>query len=179
MHRLIDRGHDCCNIVRFIFLLLAYGRLDCSSECSVPAPGQLAEPWREALWDTLPTMRSTIQGAALLLLLPALATTLVNKIVPEPYMDEFFHVRQTQAYCAGRWAEWDPKITTFPGLYLIGALAGRAVRAAAAAAGVHPPLCGTGVLRWVSTVLGAACLPAMLSVARFAGGDPGAQTAVG
>ena len=36
-------------------------------------------------------------------------------------MDEPFHVGQTRAYCAGRWQEWDNKITTFPGLYLFAA----------------------------------------------------------
>ena len=41
-----------------------------------------------------------------------------TETVRSPYMDEPFHVKQTQAYCAGRWDEWDDKITTFPGLYL-------------------------------------------------------------
>ena len=36
-------------------------------------------------------------------------------VVREPYMDEPFHVGQAQAYCEGRWAEWDDKITHFPG----------------------------------------------------------------
>jgi len=35
-----------------------------------------------------------------------------------PYMDEIFHIPQAQRYCAGQLEEWDPKITTFPGLYL-------------------------------------------------------------
>lgn len=42
--------------------------------------------------------------------------------------DEPFHVPQTQAYCAGRWGEWDPKITTFPGLYLVGVAWAAALR---------------------------------------------------
>ncbi|MBN3326446.1 AG10A glucosyltransferase, partial [Atractosteus spatula] len=37
----------------------------------------------------------------------------------EPYMDEIFHVPQAQKYCEGRFNEWDPMITTLPGLYLI------------------------------------------------------------
>ena len=37
-------------------------------------------------------------------------------------------VQQTQAYCAGRFAEWDEKITTFPGLYALGAGAAWLVR---------------------------------------------------
>lgn len=34
--------------------------------------------------------------------------------------DEPFHVPQTQRYCAGLFSQWDPKITTFPGLYFVG-----------------------------------------------------------
>ncbi|XP_028810579.1 dol-P-Glc:Glc(2)Man(9)GlcNAc(2)-PP-Dol alpha-1,2-glucosyltransferase isoform X1 [Denticeps clupeoides] len=37
----------------------------------------------------------------------------------EPYMDEIFHVPQAQKYCEGKFNEWDPMITTLPGLYLI------------------------------------------------------------
>lgn len=63
--------------------------------------------------------------------LPALCTTLaaawliiywlekVNGILPEPYLDEVFHVRQAQTYWEHRWRQWDPKITTPPGLYLV------------------------------------------------------------
>ncbi|KAJ3143296.1 glucosyltransferase [Geranomyces variabilis] len=36
---------------------------------------------------------------------------------PEPYMDEIFHIRQTQHYCRGEYTVWDQKITTPPGLY--------------------------------------------------------------
>lgn len=39
----------------------------------------------------------------------------------EPYMDEIFHVPQTQRYCEGQLTTWDPKITTLPGLYLFAA----------------------------------------------------------
>lgn len=43
---------------------------------------------------------------------------LVNELVPEPYLDEVFHIPQAQAYWAGKWLHWDPKITTPPGLYV-------------------------------------------------------------
>ncbi|KAJ6172348.1 Dol-P-Glc:Glc(2)Man(9)GlcNAc(2)-PP-Dol alpha-1-2-glucosyltransferase [Penicillium chermesinum] len=43
---------------------------------------------------------------------------LVNTNVPEPYLDEVFHVPQAQTYWAHKWTQWDPKITTPPGLYL-------------------------------------------------------------
>lgn len=42
----------------------------------------------------------------------------VNSIIPEPYLDEFFHVGQAQTYWKHQWLQWDPKITTPPGLYL-------------------------------------------------------------
>ncbi|KAK0629589.1 DIE2/ALG10 family-domain-containing protein [Bombardia bombarda] len=44
---------------------------------------------------------------------------LVDHHVPEPYLDEFFHIPQAQVYCDGRYLEWDDKITTPPGLYLL------------------------------------------------------------
>ena len=43
---------------------------------------------------------------------------LVNSIVPDPYLDEVFHIPQAQAYWVGKWSQWDPKITTPPGLYV-------------------------------------------------------------
>ncbi|CAG8114268.1 unnamed protein product [Penicillium nalgiovense] len=52
-----------------------------------------------------------------LVLIP-LWVSLVNKAVPEPYLDEVFHVPQAQAYWSHKWAQWDPKLTTPPGLYL-------------------------------------------------------------
>lgn len=36
--------------------------------------------------------------------------------VPEPYLDEIFHIPQAQKYCQAKWLEWDDKITTPPGL---------------------------------------------------------------
>lgn len=59
---------------------------------------------------------------------PALLATLTTLLlshqllshghVPQPYMDELFHVEQTRRYCNGEWSHWDPKITTLPGLYV-------------------------------------------------------------
>ncbi|KAI9368255.1 tyrosyl-DNA phosphodiesterase-domain-containing protein [Aspergillus egyptiacus] len=42
----------------------------------------------------------------------------VNSVVPEPYLDEAFHIPQAQAYWAHKWTHWDPKITTPPGSYI-------------------------------------------------------------
>lgn len=44
---------------------------------------------------------------------------LVNRIIPDPYMDEIFHVPQAQQYCKGNFSSWDPMITTPPGLYFL------------------------------------------------------------
>lgn len=46
-------------------------------------------------------------------------SVLVNRVVPEPYMDEIFHVPQAQQYCRGDFRSWDPMITTPPGLYYL------------------------------------------------------------
>ncbi|KAI1334435.1 DIE2/ALG10 family-domain-containing protein [Xylariaceae sp. FL0016] len=43
----------------------------------------------------------------------------VDKNVPEPYLDEIFHIPQAQAYCDKRYYHWDDKITTPPGLYVL------------------------------------------------------------
>ena len=53
----------------------------------------------------------------LLLLIP-LWRTRIASIVPEPYLDEVFHVGQAQTYWAHKWSQWDHRITTPPGLYL-------------------------------------------------------------
>ena len=42
---------------------------------------------------------------------------LINTTVPDPYLDEVFHIPQAQAYWQGRWSHYDPKITTPAGLY--------------------------------------------------------------
>ena len=55
---------------------------------------------------------------ALLLPLVAIWFTLVNRIVPDPYLDEVFHVKQALTYWRGQWTTWDPKITTPPILYI-------------------------------------------------------------
>ncbi|KAI3546830.1 DIE2/ALG10 family protein [Colletotrichum filicis] len=39
--------------------------------------------------------------------------------VDKPYLDEIFHIPQAQKFCQGRWDEWDDKITTPPGLYIL------------------------------------------------------------
>ncbi|XP_056434295.1 dol-P-Glc:Glc(2)Man(9)GlcNAc(2)-PP-Dol alpha-1,2-glucosyltransferase [Gadus macrocephalus] len=53
------------------------------------------------------------------LLVSCLLLSTVTREQREPYMDEVFHVPQAQKYCQGRFNEWDPMITTLPGLYLV------------------------------------------------------------
>uniref|UniRef100_A0A1B6CLY3 Dol-P-Glc:Glc(2)Man(9)GlcNAc(2)-PP-Dol alpha-1,2-glucosyltransferase n=1 Tax=Clastoptera arizonana TaxID=38151 RepID=A0A1B6CLY3_9HEMI len=36
-----------------------------------------------------------------------------------PFIDEVFHIPQAQKFCNGSFFEWDQKITTLPGLYLL------------------------------------------------------------
>ncbi|CCF56718.1 hypothetical protein KAFR_0B04220 [Kazachstania africana CBS 2517] len=43
-----------------------------------------------------------------------------RKIIPYLFIDEKFHINQTITYIKGDWAQWDPKITTPPGLYILG-----------------------------------------------------------
>lgn len=38
---------------------------------------------------------------------------------PVEYMDELFHAPMVERYLEGYWMEWDPKITTLPGVYVI------------------------------------------------------------
>ncbi|ETN78807.1 DIE2/ALG10 family protein [Necator americanus] len=49
----------------------------------------------------------------------AMLVRIVYLYVPDPYMDEIFHIRQTRRYCSGNWS-WDPMITTPPALYILG-----------------------------------------------------------
>ncbi|KAI9745418.1 MAG: glucosyltransferase [Claussenomyces sp. TS43310] len=66
---------------------------------------------------------------------------LVTEHVLEPYLDEFFHVRQAQKYCTGDFKTWDPKITTPPGLYAVSAAFLRVLRGTS---------CTISELRWVN-----------------------------
>ncbi|XP_022744551.1 dol-P-Glc:Glc(2)Man(9)GlcNAc(2)-PP-Dol alpha-1,2-glucosyltransferase-like isoform X2 [Durio zibethinus] len=85
---------------------------------------------------------------------------LVNRIVPDPYMDEIFHIPQAQQYCNGNFRSWDPMITTPPGLYYLSL-----VHVAALFPGKYflqlassfPEVCSTAVLRSVNGVLAVLC----------------------
>jgi hypothetical protein len=76
-----------------------------------------------------------------------------------PYMqDEIFHVPQTAQYCRGHMTEWDPKITTFPGLYLLGAPYGLAMHTLQRLLRSVPwdAACSTSVLRSLNVLMIAA-----------------------
>ena len=64
------------------------------------------------------------------------STTPTTNHTHKKLKDEPFHVGQTATYCAGRWREWDPKITTLPGLYALGVAYAAAARALLGWAGV-------------------------------------------
>ncbi|XP_074095435.1 alpha-1,2-glucosyltransferase Alg10 isoform X3 [Cotesia typhae] len=55
-------------------------------------------------------------------LLTTLLFLFLNKIQPDHYIDEVFHIPQTKKYCNGSFFEWDQKITTLPGLYILSAI---------------------------------------------------------
>ncbi|CCD24564.1 dolichyl-P-Glc:Glc(2)Man(9)GlcNAc(2)-PP-dolichol alpha-1,2- glucosyltransferase NDAI_0D02500 [Naumovozyma dairenensis CBS 421] len=47
-------------------------------------------------------------------------TYVTSKTIPYEFIDEKFHINQTLTYLNGHWTQWDPKITTPPGLYILG-----------------------------------------------------------
>ncbi|RDA95108.1 hypothetical protein CP533_2180 [Ophiocordyceps camponoti-saundersi (nom. inval.)] len=73
----------------------------------------------------------------------------ISKAVPEPYMDEVFHIPQAQKYCHGRFGEWDDKITTPPGLYLLSNVFPQALKAAGISL---EDSCGTNSLRGFNVI---------------------------
>jgi len=84
---------------------------------------------------------------------------IINYTTTEPYMDEIFHITQTQRYCNGDWWYWDSKITTLPGLYFLSVALSQLVSAFMA-----QPLsslsmsCSVPALRCVSAIFGLANL---------------------
>lgn len=43
----------------------------------------------------------------------------LHDVHPIPLVDEVFHIPQARNYCEGNLLQWDPKITTLPGLYVV------------------------------------------------------------
>ncbi|OQV16500.1 Dol-P-Glc:Glc(2)Man(9)GlcNAc(2)-PP-Dol alpha-1,2-glucosyltransferase [Hypsibius exemplaris] len=68
-----------------------------------------------------PPMRGpmTTIGVLFALLTLHIFTLISSDLIPGPYMDEIFHIKQARTYCGGNFTEWDPKLTTLPGLYFV------------------------------------------------------------
>lgn len=84
----------------------------------------------------------------------------VNKIVPDPYMDEIFHIPQAQRYCRGDFKTWDPMITTPPGLYYVSLAYVASLFPGlwfARAGQSFPELCSTPYLRSTNAFLAIIC----------------------
>ncbi|NWH59991.1 AG10A glucosyltransferase, partial [Geococcyx californianus] len=86
-------------------------------------------------------------------LLSCLLFAAVTRRQRGPYMDEAFHVPQAQAYCHGRFLQWDPMITTLPGLYL--ASVGVVKPAAWLFGWTGNVVCSTGMLRFINLLFSA------------------------
>ncbi|KAK9824640.1 hypothetical protein WJX72_011988 [[Myrmecia] bisecta] len=96
------------------------------------------------------------------LLVPLIATVAfqISTYVPDPYMDEVFHVPQTAKYCRGQFMEWDPKITTFPGLYIFGTVYAWTLHRLESfylGSASLEAACGTSALRSLNLLFAAAC----------------------
>ncbi|XP_054911743.1 dol-P-Glc:Glc(2)Man(9)GlcNAc(2)-PP-Dol alpha-1,2-glucosyltransferase [Poeciliopsis prolifica] len=74
----------------------------------------------------------------------------VARVQRDPYMDEIFHVPQAQRYCRGKFNEWDPMITTPPGLYLVSV--GIIKPMAWAAKMTGGMMCSTAMLRFTNVL---------------------------
>ncbi|KAL5336233.1 Dol-P-Glc:Glc(2)Man(9)GlcNAc(2)-PP-Dol alpha-1,2-glucosyltransferase [Aspergillus crustosus] len=95
-----------------------------------------------------------------LLLIPVWMTQ-VNSVVPEPYLDEAFHIPQAQVYWDHKWTHWDPKITTPPGLYVFSyAVCALILLLRGSPTQLDPP-----TLRATNAVAGAVLLPLRLQTA--------------
>uniref|UniRef100_A0A0D9W6U9 Dol-P-Glc:Glc(2)Man(9)GlcNAc(2)-PP-Dol alpha-1,2-glucosyltransferase n=1 Tax=Leersia perrieri TaxID=77586 RepID=A0A0D9W6U9_9ORYZ len=85
---------------------------------------------------------------------------LVDSIVPDPYMDEIFHIPQVQRYCRRDFLTWDPMITTLPGLYYISIAYVASLFPAAWASRVaeeFDSLCNTALLRSTNVIMAMIC----------------------
>lgn len=82
----------------------------------------------------------------------------VHDHVPLPFIDERFHLRQCSTYCALKFSEWDNKITTPPGLYILGFIYSRIL----GLFGIEDN-CGATALRSLNLFGGILVLPLVLS----------------
>lgn len=90
----------------------------------------------------------------------------VTDRVPDPYMDEIFHIPQARAYCAGNYTQWDPKITTLPGLYLFSVGLLRPLHILGNTTRVLLDICTVPALRSVNLLVGLTNLVLLHSLTR-------------
>ncbi|XP_037068601.1 putative Dol-P-Glc:Glc(2)Man(9)GlcNAc(2)-PP-Dol alpha-1,2-glucosyltransferase [Pollicipes pollicipes] len=82
----------------------------------------------------------------------------VYALQPTPFIDEAFHIPQCQQFCAGNYTQWDPKITTLPGLYLL------SVGLLGYLSGLEPPSCTVYLLRMVNLLFSVITLVVIYSI---------------
>ncbi|KAA0032646.1 dol-P-Glc:Glc(2)Man(9)GlcNAc(2)-PP-Dol alpha-1,2-glucosyltransferase isoform X1 [Cucumis melo var. makuwa] len=101
-----------------------------------------------------------IAVAAIVTLWVVPISILVNRIVPDSYMDEIFHVPQAQKYCNGNFRSWDPMITTPPGLYYLSLAHVASLYPGIVFTRVAPsfsPACSIQILRSINGILAVLC----------------------
>ncbi|KAG8439899.1 hypothetical protein GDO86_005892 [Hymenochirus boettgeri] len=94
-----------------------------------------------------------------------LSSLLFSKITREqrdPYMDEIFHIPQAQLYCQGHFNQWDPMITTLPGLYLLSV--GMVKPAAWLFGWNENVVCSNGMLRFINLLFSLGSLYMLYSI---------------
>ncbi|KAK9239084.1 alpha-2-glucosyltransferase Alg10 [Lipomyces kononenkoae] len=101
----------------------------------------------------------TVPLQSVLIVVSAAIFAVTCQIVPDSYLDEVFHIPQTQQYCAGHYDVWDDKITTPPGLYYLGVIYARALSLFTTS-----PTCSVKALRSLSLVGQLSVLPLVLSL---------------
>ncbi|KAK5578267.1 hypothetical protein RB653_003222 [Dictyostelium firmibasis] len=72
---------------------------------------------------------------------------IINSNQIEPYVDEIFHIPQTIKYCEFKFKEWDNKITTLPGLYILALIYSNVLSMFGIGDKVWISHCSVGVLR--------------------------------
>jgi alpha-1,2-glucosyltransferase len=111
------------------------------------------------------------------------ASRVFNRLAGDAYMDEIFHVPQSQTYCQGRFNEWNNKITTFPGLYFTALGYVRAIAKGqqvwsgangalttsggpADSASIIDTVCTLPILRSLNILYGTLCIPLFFLILR-------------
>ncbi|CAD7928503.1 unnamed protein product [Amoebophrya sp. A120] len=122
---------------------------------------------------TLMRSGTFVEALGIVILLHGVLYALMQRHVPEPYMDELFHVPQAQRFCNATRLEdvqWDPKITTPPGIYLAAATASSALAGGSKLFGLVgdvelTTVCSVGFLRGINALaFGPLCFVVLVSI---------------